>query len=46
MSFLNKLLKRPREEKPFLILAVGYKSNDFNPLNTIKKPLQEIAQVY
>lgn len=46
MSFLNILLKRPKEEKPFLILAVGYKSIDFNPLNTIKKPIQEIAQIY
>ena len=46
MSFLNMLLERPKEEKPFLILAVGYKSQSFNPIETVKKQISEIAQVY
>ena len=28
MNFLNKILKRPNNEKPFLILVVGFPKDD------------------
>jgi nitroreductase len=46
MIFLNQLLDRPKHEKPFLILAVGYKAESFTPIETIKKSITEISQVY
>ena len=46
MGFLNNLLKRPKTEKPFLILAVGYQNDDYDlPLIT-RKTLEEISNIY
>ena len=48
MTFLNKILKRPNNEKPFLLLIVGY------PMNKTKTPkfagqkkcLEEISTIF
>jgi len=44
MRFLNKILNRPENEKPFLLLVVGYPSKDAEVPNITKKPLDEIAK--
>ena len=43
MGFLNKILKRPEHERPYLILVVGYPADDAEVPNISKKPLSEIA---
>ncbi len=43
MNFLNKILNRPDNEKPFLILVVGYPAEDASVPNITKKKLDEIA---
>ncbi len=41
MRFLNQLLGRPRREKPFLILVVGYPAADARVPEIAKKPFAE-----
>ena len=43
MGFLNDILKRPKNEKPFLLLVVGYPGGDARVPNIQKKGLGEIA---
>lgn len=43
MGFLNQILERPSNEKPFLILVVGYPGEDARVPRIEKKPLAEIA---
>jgi iodotyrosine deiodinase len=43
MKFLNKILNRPSNEKPFLILVVGYPAKDARVPAIRKKELSEIA---
>lgn len=43
MAFLNQILKRPRNERPFLILVVGYPSPQALVPQIEKKKLEEIA---
>lgn len=43
MSFLNELLDRPDNERPFLILVVGYPEEDAQVPDIHKKPIDEIA---
>lgn len=43
MGFLNKILKRPSHERPFLILVVGYPAEGAKVPAITKKPLEEIA---
>jgi nitroreductase len=43
MGFLNQILKRPKNEKPFLILVVGYPAENAMVPNIKKKELSEIA---
>lgn len=45
MGFLNDLLGRPPNERPFLILVTGYPADDARvPVHAMhKKPLSEIA---
>ena len=43
MKFLNEILDRPKYERPFLILVVGYPSENAQVPNITKKPLDEIA---
>ena len=43
MDFLNDILGRPANERPFLILAVGYPAPDAKVPLLQKKSLQEIV---
>ena len=43
MGFLNEILGRPANERPFLILVVGYPASDATVPAITKKPLDEIA---
>jgi nitroreductase len=43
MGFLNNILQVPPDEKPFLILVVGYPAGDAQVPNIKKKSLDEIA---
>jgi len=43
MTFLNEMLGRPENERPFLILVVGYPAADANVPTISKKSLAEIA---
>lgn len=43
MGFLNEILGRPANEKPFLILVVGYPAADAVVPDIGKKPLEEMA---
>jgi len=46
MSFLNKVLKRPQNEKPFLILAIGYKDESYELPMIERKKAKEISDIY
>ncbi len=41
MIFLSKILKRPVNEKPYMILVVGYPKKNYKPPRLIKKKLKE-----
>ena len=43
MAFLNKILKRPSNERPFLVLVVGYPAEGTTVPDISKKPLDEIT---
>jgi nitroreductase len=43
MGFLNEILKRPSNERPFLLLVVGYPAEDARVPEIKKKGLEEIA---
>ncbi len=43
MDFLNRILNRPDNERPFLILVVGYPAKGAVVPKIERKPLQEIA---
>jgi nitroreductase len=43
MRFLSELLERPANERPFLLLAVGYPAPDAQVPEIEKKPLDEIV---
>lgn len=43
MTFLNELLHRPDNERPFLILVVGYPEEDARVPDIGKKSIEEIA---
>jgi nitroreductase len=43
MGFLNDILDRPKNEKPFLNLVVGYPEEGVQVPDLTKKPLDEIA---
>jgi iodotyrosine deiodinase len=43
MGFLNQILDRPTNERPFLVLVVGYPEDDAHVPDITKKPLEEIA---
>jgi nitroreductase len=43
MNFLNEILGRPKNERPFLVLVVGYPAADAKVPDIKKKSLQEIA---
>lgn len=43
MDFLNQILRRPSNEKPFMILVAGYPKADVTVPVISKKPLEEVA---
>jgi nitroreductase len=43
MRFLNEILGRPENERPFLLLVVGHPAADAKVPDLRKKPLEEIA---
>jgi nitroreductase len=43
MGFLNQILDRPNNERPFLILVAGYPAEEAQVPEITKKPLAEIA---
>jgi nitroreductase len=46
MNFLTKLLNRPENERPFLLIPVGYPSNDAQVPDIERKPLEEVMFMY
>ena len=46
MNFLNKILQRPNNEKPFLLLVVGYPKEGTLVPNIKRKSFDEIATVF
>ncbi|MEM7235139.1 MAG: nitroreductase family protein, partial [Planctomycetota bacterium] len=45
MGFLNRILDRPENEKPFLLLVVGYPANDATVPNITRKDIDEIRTI-
>ncbi len=43
MKFLNKILARPKSERPFLLLVVGYPADDARVPDIERKPLEEFT---
>ena len=43
MGFLNEVLERPSNERPFLILVVGYPAEGATVPAITRKPLEAIA---
>jgi hypothetical protein len=43
MGFLNEILKRPANEKPFLILVAGYPAEGVKVPDIKKKDISEIT---
>jgi iodotyrosine deiodinase len=43
MGFLNQLLGRPKEERPFLLLVTGYPAVDARVPNLSRSPLSDIS---
>ena len=43
MAFLNRILKRPSFEKPFVLLVVGHPAADASVPDIRRKPLEEIS---
>ncbi|WP_196886806.1 nitroreductase family protein [Aureivirga sp. CE67] len=46
MNFLTKILDRPSNEKPFLLLPIGYEAEEVYVPNIERKPLEEVAVYY
>ena len=43
MKFLNQILNRPSNERPFVVLVTGYPTEDAKVPQITKKPLEEIT---
>ena len=46
MNFLNQVLSRPSNEKPFLLLVVGYPAKDTVVPEIAKKSLKDVAEFF
>jgi nitroreductase len=46
LNFLSKLLKRPENEKPFLLIPIGYPAENAQVPRLKRKKLNEIASFY
>jgi nitroreductase len=42
MGFLSRILGRPENERPFILIPVGYPAEDAEVPNLVRKPLDEI----
>ena len=45
MGFLTQILKRPKNEKPYLLIPVGYPAEGAKVPNIVKKPLEEVMEI-
>ena len=45
MRFLSEILNRPKNEKPFVLIPVGYPAEDVQVPDITRKPLGEIMQI-
>jgi nitroreductase len=46
MKFLNEILGRPSNERPFVLLVVGYPTDDAKVPSITKKSLEEVAEFH
>ncbi|UXX78277.1 nitroreductase family protein [Reichenbachiella carrageenanivorans] len=46
MNFLQQILERPDNERPFLLLPVGYAADEVYVPQLMRKPLEEVAVYY
>lgn len=46
MNFLQKILDRPDNERPFLLIPVGYAAEDAVVPNLVRKPLEQVSVFY
>ncbi len=46
MNFLTKILNRPQNEKPFLLIPVGYPAENAKVPNLIRKSATQVIQYY
>ncbi len=46
MNFLTKILDRPENERPFLLIPVGYPAADAQVPDLSRRPLEEISRFY
>ena len=46
MGFLNEILERPRNEKPFLLLVVGYPDDDARVPDIHRKELKDVVSIF
>ncbi|MFZ6712685.1 hypothetical protein [Undibacterium sp. TC9W] len=46
MGFLNQLLQRPDNEKPYILLVVGYPAEHCLVPNIQKKSLEQISSFF
>ena len=46
MNFLTKLLERPENERPYLLLPIGYPKDEVYVPDLERKPLEEVAVFY
>jgi iodotyrosine deiodinase len=44
MGFLSQILNRPKNEKPYLLIPVGYPAEGARVPNIVKKPLDEVME--
>jgi iodotyrosine deiodinase len=42
MGFLNEICERPREERPYVVMPVGYPADDASVPDLTRKPLTEV----
>ncbi|MEQ9229206.1 MAG: nitroreductase family protein, partial [Cyclobacteriaceae bacterium] len=46
MNFLTKILERPENERPFLLLPVGYPEDEVYVPDLERKPLEDVSVFY
>lgn len=46
MKFLNQILQRPSNEKPYMLIVAGYPSEDVTVPDIERKPLKEISSFF